>query len=133
MIQSRTPPVVEDIYYPVSDGQPLGETQRHIWNMCYVLQPLEEWYAGDPWAFVAAIMFVYYEQGNNRRVEQKDRPVVLRRREKRQPRSVYYDHLVGKVPQMVDFIVPKTRQPRPEKQRNDHHPKTREQNRLHGN
>ena len=67
MIQPWTPTVVDHTEYPASDGKPLGETPRHIDNLLNVTFPLREWFAGNPSAFVAACMFVYYEQGNNRR------------------------------------------------------------------
>src|SRR5579872_1207089 len=45
MIQSRTPAVVDDTYYPASDGQPVGETPWHVKNLFYASDPLNVWYA----------------------------------------------------------------------------------------
>ena len=40
MIQSRTPPVVDETYYPASDGQPVGETPPHVKNLFYLYDSL---------------------------------------------------------------------------------------------
>jgi Uma2 family endonuclease len=77
MIQTRTRPVVDNTYYPVSDGQPMGESPQHIKNMRYVIEPLEAWFADDPQVLVAGNMFVYYERGNNRRHVSPDVFVTL--------------------------------------------------------
>jgi Uma2 family endonuclease len=63
--------------YPDSDGQPLGETPRHVKNMCYTLEPLEVWLEDDPNAFVAGIMFVYYQQDDRNKHVTPDLFVVL--------------------------------------------------------
>jgi Uma2 family endonuclease len=52
------------VYYPDSDGKPIGETQIHVRNMGYVGEPLEQWFSGDPYTCVALDMSVYYEEGN---------------------------------------------------------------------
>jgi hypothetical protein len=59
--------VSEGVYYPDSDGKPLGETPQHIRNLRYIIEPLEVWLADDPMVYVAGNMFVYYERGNPRR------------------------------------------------------------------
>jgi Uma2 family endonuclease len=59
--------ITNEIYYPDSDGQPVGETPLHIRNLRYVIEPLEQWFAGDPHTCVAGNMFVYYEEGNPRK------------------------------------------------------------------
>ena len=41
-------------FYVESDGKPMGETPQHIDNMIYLLEPLREWFASDPMAFVGA-------------------------------------------------------------------------------
>jgi Uma2 family endonuclease len=67
MIQSRKPPVVDTTFYPASDGQPVGETPRHVLNLFYTFDPLDKLYADNSQAFVAANMFVYLVRGDNRR------------------------------------------------------------------
>ena len=39
----REPP-----FYIESDGKPMGETQQHIENLRYLLEPLDEWFADRP-------------------------------------------------------------------------------------
>jgi Uma2 family endonuclease len=58
----RPPP-----FYIESDGKPMGETQLHILNMRYLLEPLDDWFAADPMVYVAGNMFVHYERGNRNR------------------------------------------------------------------
>jgi Uma2 family endonuclease len=102
MIQSRVPAVVDDTYYPASDGQPMGETPRHVKNMRYVIEPLEIWFAPDPSAFVAGNMFVYYEQGNNRRHVSPDIFVALGiLKETEPPRERYLLWQEGKGPDTI--------------------------------
>lgn len=54
-------------FYVESDGKPMGETPRHVRNMRYILQPLDNWFADDPNVFVGGNMFVHYEEGNRNR------------------------------------------------------------------
>jgi Uma2 family endonuclease len=42
----------------------LGETPLHVRNLHYVREPLEVWFADDPFVFVAANMFVYHRRGD---------------------------------------------------------------------
>jgi Uma2 family endonuclease len=62
-----SPLISDGVYYPDSDGKPLGETPQHVRNLRYLIEPLEVWFANDPMAFVAGNMFVYYERGDPRR------------------------------------------------------------------
>jgi Uma2 family endonuclease len=54
-------------FYIESDGQPMGETPRHVRNMRYILEPLDLWFADEPNVFVGGNMFVHYERGNRNR------------------------------------------------------------------
>jgi Uma2 family endonuclease len=110
MIQSRTPPVVDDTDYPASDGQPVGETPRHVNNLFYVSYPLSVWFVDDPQVFVAANMFVYYERGNNRRHVSPDVFVSLGiPKETVPPRERYLLWEEGKGPDtVIEFTSPST-------------------------
>jgi Uma2 family endonuclease len=66
MIQ-RSTTTREPPFYIESDGKPMGETQAHIENMLYLLEPLREWFASDPMVYIGANMFVHYERGNRNR------------------------------------------------------------------
>ena len=52
------------IYYPESDGKPVGETDFHIAALFYLWQALRFHYRNDPNVYVAGNMLFYYEQGN---------------------------------------------------------------------
>jgi Uma2 family endonuclease len=67
----RRPP-----FYVESDGKPMGETPRHVRNIRYLLEALDEWFAADPAVFVAGNMFVHYERGNRSRHASPDVFVV---------------------------------------------------------
>jgi Uma2 family endonuclease len=54
-------------FYIESDGKPMGETPRHGQNIWYVFEPLREWFADVPDVYLAANMFVHYEEGNRNR------------------------------------------------------------------
>ena len=66
MIQRFTTPRRRPFYIE-SDGKPMGESQQHIENMRYLLEPLGQWFAADPMAYVGGNMFVHYERGNRNR------------------------------------------------------------------
>jgi Uma2 family endonuclease len=60
-----------EIYYPESDGKPLGETEYHIDATIYLYQTLKHRYRRKP-VYVASDMFLYYEEGNPRAVKAPD-------------------------------------------------------------
>jgi Uma2 family endonuclease len=53
----------EDIY-PSSDGKPMGETDKHIEQMFYLIQALKLYFAARPEVYVAGNNFIYFEEGN---------------------------------------------------------------------
>lgn len=59
--------ITNEVYYPDSDGLPVGETPYHIRNMRWITEPLEQRFKGDPHTCVAANMFVYYVEGKPRK------------------------------------------------------------------
>lgn len=76
MLRKNGVSAVRDIIYPVSDGKPVGETPWHVKNLLYLFGLLDLWFADDAMVFVAADMFVYYEEGNPRRHVSPDLFVV---------------------------------------------------------
>jgi Uma2 family endonuclease len=70
-------PVRDHTFYIDSDGQPVGETQRHVLNFRYTLEPLDNRYAHDPNVFVAGNMFVHYVQGDGNKHVSPDIFVVF--------------------------------------------------------
>jgi Uma2 family endonuclease len=52
------------IYYPQSDGKPMGETDGHIDALIYLREALRDHFRDDPQMYVAGNMLLYYEEGN---------------------------------------------------------------------
>jgi Uma2 family endonuclease len=52
------------IYYPESDGKPMGETDVHIDALIYLREALRDHFRDDPRVYVAGNMLLYYEEGN---------------------------------------------------------------------
>jgi Uma2 family endonuclease len=52
------------IYYPESDGKPMGETDVHIDAVIYLREALRDYFRDDPQMYVAGNMLLYYEEGN---------------------------------------------------------------------
>ena len=88
-------------FYIESDGKPMGETQQHILNMRYLLEPLDEWFASDPMVYVNGNMFVHYERGNRNRHVSPD-VFVVRGVPKEPMRRAYRVWEEGRAP---DFVV----------------------------
>ena len=65
------------IKYPESDGKPLGETGVHVYVILAVLEMLRRHYSGNGRVAVLANMFLYYEEGNPRKVVCPDVFVTL--------------------------------------------------------
>src|SRR5712692_1699529 len=57
-------PVIPNIEYPCSDGQPMGETPYHVKNLLNLYFMLDVWFRTDPSVYVAGNMFVYYVDGD---------------------------------------------------------------------
>ncbi len=70
-------PIRDHTFYIDSDGTPVGETQRHILNLRYTMEPLEIRYAADPNVFVAGNMFLHYVQGDGNKHVSPDIFVVF--------------------------------------------------------
>lgn len=64
------------IEYPESDGKPMAETDKHRDCMVDTIDRLR-WRYHDKKVYVSGILFVYYEEGNPRKVVAPDVFVVL--------------------------------------------------------
>jgi Uma2 family endonuclease len=60
----RMTPTATPIYYPESDGKPMGETDVHIDAVIYLREALRDYFRDDPQVYVAGNMLLYYEEGN---------------------------------------------------------------------
>ena len=56
--------VHKPIYYPETDGKPMGETDVHIDALIYLREGLRDHFRDTPQVYVAGNMFLYYEEGN---------------------------------------------------------------------
>lgn len=65
-----------EIYYPESDGKPIGETDFHIQTITYPYQTLSAFFASETDVKVLADIMFYYEEGNPRKVFSPDVMVV---------------------------------------------------------
>lgn len=74
--RATSPPPDLDVYYPASDGRPMGETGWHIRSTYSFYGVLRE-HLADRDAYVAANMFLYYEQGNPKANRAPDCMVIL--------------------------------------------------------
>jgi Uma2 family endonuclease len=90
-------PLSEEIEYPYSDGQPLGESDLHIQEMVYLLEAFRERFRALADAYVAANMFFYFEQGNRAACVAPDL-FVVRGTDKRERKSYLLWREGGRIP-----------------------------------
>lgn len=86
--------------YPESDGQPMGETERHVLQLARLLECLRLFFTDAPEVYVGGNLLIYYVPGDRRRRVAPDIFVV--RGVPKQERRVYLTWLEGKCP---DFIL----------------------------
>jgi Uma2 family endonuclease len=63
-IQAPTATSNEEVYYPESDGKPLGETDFHVSVIAYLRAALRLFFRQAADVYVAANNLLYYEEGN---------------------------------------------------------------------
>lgn len=66
----------QEIFYPESDGKPMGETDFHIILITNLFQTLRTFFANRNDVVVIADMMFYYEEGNPRKVVAPDVMIV---------------------------------------------------------
>ena len=92
-------PLRQEIYYPESDGQPMGETDAHRKEMTDLIEALDDHFRNDPQVYVAGNLFLYYEEGDPRSVICPD--VFLVRGVPKGLRRTYKLWEEGRVPSLV--------------------------------
>ena len=108
MSVSTTTTSAPEIYYPSSDGRPLGETGWHVESTLTLFGVLKQKYADRPDVYVAANMFLYYEEGNPKAHRSPDCMVILGVRGNH-PRRWFKTWVEGVVPAVVfEFASPET-------------------------
>ena len=63
-LTSSVPSPDADVFYPDSDGKPMGETQIHQEAIIELIVGLKDWFAADPRVYVGGDMFLYYVPGD---------------------------------------------------------------------
>jgi Uma2 family endonuclease len=86
------------VYYPESDGKPMGETDEHREAMVRHIQILQEYYRGQR-VYVSGDLLVYYQQGDPTKYVVPDAFVVKGLSPKR--RRTYKIWVEGKAPDVV--------------------------------
>jgi Uma2 family endonuclease len=93
-------PLQHEIYYPESDGQPMGETAVHAEEMRDLITALIYHFRNEPDVYVGGNQFLYYVEGDPRQVICPD-VTVTRGIPKRPPRRTYRLWVEGKPPCLV--------------------------------
>jgi Uma2 family endonuclease len=96
---------VKEIYYPETDGKPMGETDWHIKLIMNLRGGLEVYFRNEEYVYVTADVLMYYEEGNPRKFVVPD--VMVVRGVKKGLRRVYKLWEEGKPPCVVIEIVSK--------------------------
>ena len=73
---AQSPTTVAEVFYPESDGQPMAESDVHRDLMIDLIAMLREYFHDDPQVYISGNLFLYYQEGNPRRVVAPDVFVV---------------------------------------------------------
>jgi Uma2 family endonuclease len=66
----------DDVFYPESDGLPMGETELHRDEIVYLIEAFQQRFRGEPNVYVGGNLFLYYRRGDPRDVICPDVMVV---------------------------------------------------------
>ena len=66
----------KNLFYPIRDNKPIGETDWHIQQVLYCIEALRGFFYAWPDAYVSGNNFLYFEQGNPKAVVSPDCYVV---------------------------------------------------------
>src|SRR5580692_12300644 len=98
------------VFYPVSDGKPMAETDKHLHLMIYCISALGNFFADRADVYVAGNNFLYWQEGNPKARISPDCYVVFGV-EKRVRDSFKAWEEGGHLPSVVfEFTSKKTRQ-----------------------
>jgi len=99
-------PVIEvkSVYYPESDGKPMGETDLHRDEMIRELELLRRYYAGQT-VYVSGDLLLYYQQGDPNKFVVPD--VFVVKGLEPQKRRIYKLWNEGKAPDVVLEVTSK--------------------------
>lgn len=88
-----------EIYYPVADGAPMGETDFHISLIIELILTLRLHFAAAPDVYVAGDLMFYYVEGDPKKVVSPD--VMVVRGVGKEKRRVYKLWEEERVPEVV--------------------------------
>jgi Uma2 family endonuclease len=57
----------DELFYPSSDGKPMGETDKHVKQLARLLDVLEAHFVSEPDVHVSGNNLMYYDEGNPRK------------------------------------------------------------------
>ncbi len=104
---SRTPAATarrrDEVWYPETDEETVGETDFHMLALIWLRQALEDFFAARPTVYVASDLFLYYVEGNPYRNKAPD--VMVVKGVSRRRRRVFLTWEEGAVPCTVFEIV----------------------------
>ena len=60
------------LVYPESDGEPMAESGRHVRMLLDMIDAIDRYFQDTPDIYVCGNMFIYYEEGNPRKVISPD-------------------------------------------------------------
>lgn len=63
-MSARQKELLRQIEYPESDGNPMGETDKHRQLMINLIETLKAWFAAEPNVYVSGNLRCYYDEGN---------------------------------------------------------------------
>lgn len=92
-------PLRDEIFYPESDGQPMGESELHVVELINLMIALRAHFKGDPNVYVIGNLFLYYERGNPKAVLCPD--IFVAKGVKKKPRRSYKLWEEGRIPCFV--------------------------------
>ena len=64
MMSARQKDLLRQVEYPESDGQPMGETDKHRQLMIDLIESLKTWFASEADVYVSGNLMCYYEERN---------------------------------------------------------------------
>ncbi len=96
----------QEIEYPTSDGEPMGETDLHREQILELITTFEDRFADDPNTYVSGNILLYYVEGDARKHISPD--VLVVRDLPRRKRDTYLLWEEGKAPDLVIEVTSKS-------------------------
>lgn len=90
----------DDIFYPESDGQPMGETELHRDEIVYLIEAFKKRFQEEAEVYVGGNLFFYYRRGDPRAVICPD-VMVIKGVPKLPPRRTYKLWEEGEAPCLI--------------------------------